>query len=94
MRFLFEQKIQATLERVWQFHANPANIMLVMRERRGFGLMRHDARVAVGGTIWFQEMVGGCVPMVLGFRHAQVMPGSGFVNEMIHGLFKPFIHRH
>lgn len=94
VQLLFESEAPQSLERVYGFFSQPGNLHCLMDGCPEFRLLHHEPEVRVGGTVWFEQTVARCLPVVLGFRHVEVVPLSCFEDEMIHGPFRYFRHRH
>ena len=94
MGLRFEHVIDAPLERVFAFHANPANLAVLHGSTGTFRLLHHDGVLHAGGTVWFEQKVTAFLPVVLGFRHVVYEPPRRFADELVHGPFVRFVHVH
>lgn len=94
MEFRFEHLVPAPIETVFRFHANPTHLGLLHADAAGFRLIKHCKNVYPGSTLWFEQTIAGCIPLVLGFRHTLYEPPSRFGEELIHGPFSQFTHVH
>jgi len=94
MRLQFEHTIHTPARRVFEFHANPANLGRVMEGWPGFRLLSYSDNVRPGAQVWFEQTVGGCIPVAMGFRHDVYEPPVRFAERLIHGPFSRFDHAH
>ncbi len=94
MKLQYEHRVEAPLDAVFRFHADPANLALLLARWPTFRLLRHDGHVRPGAATWFQETVAGCIPVVMGFRHTIYEPPHRQAEEMFHGPFQCFVHTH
>lgn len=94
MEFSFEQVIPAPLGNVFAFHKTPSYLKVLMRDWPTFRLLHHEGSVLPGRSVWIEEMIAGCIPVVLGFRHTIYEPPCRFGEELIHGPFNRFVHVH
>jgi len=94
MEFRFEQLVPAGPERVFAFFADPGNLAVLHRDDRAFRLLRHSGAVSPGSTTWFECRVARVLPVVLGFEHGAWDPPRWFTDELLHGPFARFTHRH
>jgi ligand-binding SRPBCC domain-containing protein len=90
----FEHCVAASLDLVFRFHENPANLTRLHAKTTGLRLLHHDGNVMPGTTTWFEQTIGRTIPLVLGFRHTRYEPPFLFAEELIHGPFKQFTHTH
>ena len=94
MRFRFQVSLPVDLATVFKFHENPSHLALLQKGRKSFRLLRHDGNIAPGSMTWFQETIGGLIPVTMGFRHTILEPPHRFTEEMAHGPFRYFEHTH
>jgi len=94
MEFRFEQLVSVPRETLFRFYENPAHLKLLHAGRTDFRLLQHDSSIRPGATIWVEQTIAGCIPMVMGFRHIVYEPPCLFGEEMIHGPFSLFKHIH
>jgi ligand-binding SRPBCC domain-containing protein len=94
MEFHFEHIVPLPIELLFRFHEDPAHLVLLHEQQQGFQLLHHDGTVFPGSTTWIELMVGRCIPVILGFRHATYEPPRCFSEELIHGPFCRFSHCH
>lgn len=94
MEFVFETTVPAPRGAVFAFHADPANLEVLMRGWPGFRLLRHDGNVRPGATTWVEVTVARVLPVVMGFRHEVFEPPSRFRETQFHGPFRRFVHSH
>ena len=94
MQFRFEQRVPAAPAAVFAFFADPGNLAVLHRDDRAFRLLRHSGAVAPGNTVWFELRVARVLPVVLGFEQQAWEPPHWFAEQMVHGPFARFTHRH
>ncbi|MCH9654739.1 MAG: hypothetical protein K0U86_06755 [Planctomycetes bacterium] len=94
MEFRFEQLVSVPRETLFQFYENPAHLNNLHADLPEFRLLHHEKSIRPGATVWVEQTIAGCIPMVMGFRHIIYEPPSLFGEEMIHGPFSLFNHMH
>lgn len=94
MRFSFAQRVAADPGPVFAFFADPGNLAVLHRDDPGFRLLRHAGGVRPGDETWVVTTLLRCVPIVLGFRHTAYDPPRSFAEQLVHGPFAHFTHRH
>jgi ligand-binding SRPBCC domain-containing protein len=94
MRFVFEHWVPAGLDRTFAFFADPRNLHLLHRDDGALRLLHHSGDVAPGSATWVECRVAGVLPVVLGFRHDAWDPPHWFSEQLVHGPFARFAHRH
>lgn len=94
MDLVYETVVAAPREAVFAFHSTPANLAVLLRGWPGFRVLRHDGSVRPGSRTWIEQTVAGFVPLAMAFRHGEWDPPSRFEEEMTHGPFARFHHRH
>ena len=94
MRFQFEQTIPVPREAVFAFHENPQHLVLLHREWAAFRMIGHDGNLRPGSRTWFEVNFAGIMPVALGFEQKLYQPPQCYSEELIHGPFCKFTHRH
>lgn len=94
MRFVFEQTVPAAPEPVFAFFADPANLAVLHRDDDGFRLLHHAGSIAAGHQTWIECRVARVLPVVLGFHHDGLDAPHSFSDQLVHGPFERFAHRH
>ncbi len=94
MEFRFEHLVPVPRETLFRFYENPAHLSLLHAGIPGFRLLHHEGTIQPGATLWVEQTIGGCIPLVMGFRHLVYEPPGLFGEEMIHGPFSIFKHIH
>jgi len=94
MEFRFEHLVSVPRETLFRFYENPAHLSLLHAGLPGFRLLHHENSIRPGSTVWVEQTIAGCIPMVMGFRHIVYEPPRLFGEEMIHGPFSLFKHIH
>src|SRR5262245_17591454 len=94
MEFHFTSFVTAPLAETFRFHEDPANLEVLHHECRSLRLLHHEGGIQVGAMTWFEITVAHVVPVVLAFRHTQYEPPLRFGEEVVHGPFAHFVHRH
>ena len=92
MKLRFEHSVAHSIETVFDFHACPGNLERLLGDWPGFRILRHDGGIRPGDEMWIEQTIGGCVPVVMGFRHTIYEPPGRFGEHMIHGPFERFEH--
>jgi ligand-binding SRPBCC domain-containing protein len=93
MLFRFEQLVPLPREVVFRFHANPAQLALLLEHRRGFRLLGHEGHIRPGAMTRVVDPFGP-LPVAMAFEHVLLDPPSVFEERMVHGPFERFVHRH
>ncbi|WP_298862412.1 hypothetical protein [uncultured Gimesia sp.] len=94
MEFRFEQLVSVPRETLFQFYENPDHLNNLHADLPEFRLLHHESSIRPGSTVWVEQTLAGCIPMVMGFRHIVYEPPCLFGEEMIHGPFSLFNHMH
>ena len=94
MEFCFEQTLRVSRDVLFRFHEDPAHLGLLLAEWPGFRLLRHAGHIQPRAETWFEQRVGGFLPVVMGFRHTVYEPDCRFGETLIHGPFDRFTHLH
>jgi ligand-binding SRPBCC domain-containing protein len=90
----FEHTVPIARAELFAFHADPANLAVLLADWKGFRLLRHERTIRVGAEVWFEQTVAGFIPIVIGVRHVLYEPPLRFAEELIHGPFDTFRHVH
>ncbi len=94
MQLRFEQTIDVPRKAVFAFHENPEHLRLLHQSRADFRLLHSDGSVRPGNTVWFETLIAGILPIVLGFEFTWYEPPFRFGERLIHGPFQRFTHLH
>ncbi|MCA9004237.1 MAG: hypothetical protein KDA70_03110 [Planctomycetaceae bacterium] len=94
MELSFEQTVPADRETLFRFHEDPDHLGLLLSEWPGFRVLRHAGNIQPGAETWVEQMIAGCLPVVMGFRHDLYEPDHRFGETMFHGPFSRFSHIH
>jgi ligand-binding SRPBCC domain-containing protein len=94
MRFHFEHLVSVPQEDAFAFHADPANLVLLLSDGPGFRLLHHDGHILPGAKTYFELTLCHILPVVFGFRHHLYEPPYRFGEERLHGPFRVFTHLH
>jgi len=94
MRFAYETIVNASLEHAFAFFSRPKNLESLMSGRTSFRLMKCDELLRIDGELWVEETVLGILPIAMGFRFVGLDRPKSFAEQMIHGPFELFEHRH
>jgi len=94
VEFLFETTVPAPREAVFAFHADPANLDVLMAGWPGYRLLGHDGSVRPGSTTWVRQRVALVLTFRLGLRHHLYEPPRRFAESRVHGPFARFDHVH
>lgn len=79
---------------MFAFFADPGNLGVLHRDDGALRLLHHSGSVAPGSATWVECCVAGVLPVVLGFRHDDWDPPHWFSEQLVHGPFARFTHRH
>jgi ligand-binding SRPBCC domain-containing protein len=94
MRFRFEHEVWAGRESVFAFFENPKRLEWLHDGWSRTRVLRCEEQVRTGAETWVEVMLGGFVPVVMGFRHMLFESPVCFGEEAIHGPFSRFVHVH
>jgi ligand-binding SRPBCC domain-containing protein len=90
--FRFEHRVEAPIQRVFDFHADPGNLSALHQGWKGFRLLHHGCLFPENSTLWFEQTAAACVPVVFGFQRTLFQPPSCIIGEIIHGPFRRLTH--
>jgi ligand-binding SRPBCC domain-containing protein len=94
MRFHFEHLVDLPQEEIFAFHADPANLVLLLSDWPGFRLLHHDGHILPGAATYFELTLYRILPVVFGFHHHIYEPPRRFGEVRLHGPFSVFTHIH
>ncbi len=94
MYFAFQTEVPLRRDVVYRFYQNPANILLLHAGWSNIRVLKHAGCTYAGAETWIEITMAGFLPLVLGFRHANFQPPHQFIDQLIHGPFKTFLHLH
>ena len=94
MHFRFEQTIALPRARVFAFHEDPENLVLLHREWSTFRIISHDGPLHEGSLVWVETTIAGILPIVMGFENDLYEPPHRFGEHLFHGPFSKFEHIH
>jgi ligand-binding SRPBCC domain-containing protein len=94
MHLVFETIVPVQREIVFRFHECSSCLAVLHHGWSNTRLLKHEARVRVGGEVWAEQMVAGFLPVIVGFRHFLFEPSLRFGEDLFHGPFSRFRHIH
>lgn len=93
MQLRFEQLVEASRERLFAFHADPANLAVLLAGWRGFELLEHAGSIRPPARVRLRQAVGP-LRHELTFEHFVCEPPERFGERQIRGPFARFEHVH
>ena len=93
MHLVFESVVDLPREALFRWHAQVAHLAILMAGTPGFEVIEHPGQLRIGAkTRALQRWLG--LPIVMTFVHSRVDPPASFSEELEHGPFQRFSHRH
>lgn len=89
----FEQVVTLPRARLFEFHADPANLRILLEGWRGFELRGNPGRIRPGSRVQLRQKVGP-LAFELEFEHFVFEPPECFGERQIAGPFARFEHVH
>jgi len=93
MKFVKESVIEAPAERVFAFHEQPDAFERLQPPWQKYELVQPPASLEVGTEVVLKVKVGPLWQTIVA-QHTGYEPGVSFVDEMVAGPFKRWVHRH
>jgi ligand-binding SRPBCC domain-containing protein len=94
MNLCFETHVPVSRDKVFRFFQNPARLEVLHAGWPRVRVLHHENQVRIGAQTWVEVTLGGCIPIVLGFRHTLFESPVRFGEVAIHGPFSKFTHVH
>jgi ligand-binding SRPBCC domain-containing protein len=89
----FAQSVAAPRESLFEFHANPANLALLLEGWDGFALLSHDAGIRPGSRTHLRQTMGPWA-FAMTFEHFLCEAPIRFGERQVRGPFARFEHVH
>lgn len=93
MELRFEQLVRAPREALFAFHADPANLAVLLAGWRGFELLEHAGHVRPGSRVRLAQRVA-FLRHEMTFEHFVLEPPLRFGERQVRGPFARFEHVH
>lgn len=93
MKFVKESVIDAPAERVFAFHEQPDAFEQLQPPWQTHELVKPPTSLEVGTEVILKVKVGPVWQTIVA-RHVEYEPGVLFVDEMVKGPFRRWVHRH
>ena len=93
LNFRYSSLIDASVEKVWQFHERPDILDLLTPPWQPVTIIRREGGLAVGAISEFRLSLAG-IPVPWIATHIECEPYHLFVDQQTKGLMESWVHRH
>ena len=93
LNFQYSSSIDASVEKVWQFHERPDILELLTPPWQPVKIIRREGGLDVGAISEFRLSLAG-IPVRWIATHIECQPNRLFIDEQTEGPMDSWVHRH